>query len=78
MGNMAGFYRFGLIVKADDLYDFVDYPNLINYDGNQVTRIDDQDFTLNFPYNGGYHFIDYAQQNNEYTYDYNGNMTHED
>ena len=75
MGNMAGFYRYGLIVKADDLYDFVDYPNLINYDGNQVTRIDDQDFTLNFPYNSGYHFIDYVQQNNEYTYDKNGNMT---
>ena len=75
MGNMTGFYRYGLIIKADDLYDFVDYPSLINYDGNQVTRIDDQDFTLNFPYNGGYHFIDYVQQNNEYTYDKNGNLT---
>ena len=75
MGNMEGFYRYGVVDKDLDLYDFVDYPSLINYDGNQVTRIDDNDFSLTYPYNGGYHFIDYVQQNNEYVYDKNGNMT---
>ena len=75
MGNMEGFYRYGVVDKDLDLYDFVDYPSLINYDGNQVTRIDDNDFSLTYPYNGGYYFIDYVQQNNEYVYDQNGNLT---
>ena len=74
MGNMEGFYRYGLIVKADDLYDFVDYPE-ITYNGNRPTRIDDNDYSLTYPYNGGYHFIDYVQQDGEYLYDQNGNMT---
>ena len=74
MGNMTEFYRWGVVDKSLDLYDFVDYP-VITYDGNRPSRIDDIEYPLNYPYNGGYHFIDYAQQNNEYTYDRNGNLT---
>lgn len=73
MGNMTEFYRWGVVDKTLDLYDTVDYPT-ITYSGNQPTRIDDQDYSLTYPYNGGYHFIDYVQQNSEYTYDDNGNM----
>ena len=72
MGNMTGFERNGHI--ENNLYDLVDIP-YFTYDGNQPTRIDDEDWSLTFPYNGGYHFIDYVQQNNEYAYDKNGNMT---
>ena len=77
MGNMEGFYRYGVVDKDLDLYDYVDYPE-ITYSGNRPSRIDDIEYPLNYPYNGGYHFIDYAQQNDEYTYDKNGNMTHDD
>lgn len=73
MGNMTEFYRWGVVDKTLDLYDTVDYPT-ITYSGNRPTRIDDQDYSLTYPYNGGYHFIDYVQQNSEYTYDDNGNM----
>ena len=73
MGNMTEFYRWGVVDKSLDLYDTVDYPT-ITYSGNRPTRIDDQDYSLTYPYNGGYHFIDYVQQNSEYTYDDNGNM----
>ncbi len=73
MGNMTDFERYGLV--EDDYFDIVDIPEDISYNGNQVTRIDDDDYSLSYPYNSGYHFIDYVQQNNEYTYDQNGNMT---
>ncbi len=46
----------------------------ITYDGNRPSRIDDIEYPLNYPHKGGYHFIDF-QQNNEYTYDLNGNMS---
>ncbi|MBQ9215272.1 MAG: hypothetical protein IJ159_00780 [Prevotella sp.] len=71
MGNMTGFQRNGYI---EDFYSTVDSP-YFTYNGNQPTRIDDSDYSLTFPYNNGYHFIDYVQQNDEYTYDDNGNMT---
>ena len=73
MGNMTGFERYGLV--EDDYYGIVDIPEDISYNCNQMTRIDDIEYPLNYPYNGGYHFIDYAQQNDEYTYDRNGNMS---
>ena len=72
MGNMTGFERNGHIENY--LYDLVDIP-YFTYDGNHPTRIDDEDWSLTFPYNGGYHFIDYVQQADEYEYDKNGNMT---
>lgn len=65
-------------IVEDDYYDYVVLCDVINYNGNQVTRIDDYDYSLTYPCYGGYHFIDYVQQNNEYSYDDNGNLTHED
>ena len=48
----------------------------ITDDANRPTRIDDYDNSLTYPCYGGYHFIDYVQQNNEHAYYHNDNMTH--
>ena len=42
-------------------------------DGNWLTRVDDA--ALASAYNNGFEFKDAVKQNNEYTYDKNGNMT---
>ena len=72
MGNMTDFWRSGYI--EDVVNNHIDIPEL-TLDGNRMTRVDDYDHVLNYPYNKGSHFVDYASQDNEYTYDQNGNMT---
>jgi RHS repeat-associated protein len=72
MGNMTDFWRGGYI--SPGTYDHVDMPEL-TFNGNQMTRVDDYDHVLYYPYNGSFHFVDAASQDNEYTYDQNGNMT---
>ena len=72
MGNMTHFWRGGYISEGS--YNHIDMPEL-TLNGNQMTRVDDYDHVLYYPYNKSFHFVDAASQDNEYTYDQNGNMT---
>ena len=72
MGNMTDFWRSGYI--EDVVNNHIDIPEL-TLDGNRMTRVDDYDHVLYYPYNKSFHFVDAASQDNEYTYDQNGNMT---
>lgn len=72
MGNMTDFWRGGYISEGS--YNHIDMPEL-TLNGNQMTRVDDYDHVLYYPYNKSFHFVDAASQDNEYTYDQNGNMT---
>ncbi len=70
MGNLLTLKRNG---KQDGgTYGLID--NLtFTYNGNQVTKIEDA--VTDPTYNGVFNFMDGASQNNEYTYDENGNLT---
>lgn len=57
MGNMTDFWRSGYI--EDVVNNHIDIPEL-TLDGNRMTRVDDYDHVLNYPYNKGSHFVDYA------------------
>ena len=69
-GNFTTLKRNGL--QDGGTYGLID--NLtFTLSGNQVTRIED---AVNDPtYNGAFNFMDGASQQNEYTYDKNGNLT---
>lgn len=68
-GNIRNLIRFGR--KAFDQYGKTDDLSYPNYTGNQVTRIDDSEPDTNF--DDGFKGAA-VNANNEYTYDWNGNM----
>ncbi len=70
MGNVTAIQRKGL--HDGGSYDNTDDLEF-TYNGNQVTRVDDNE--VDPTYSGAFNFSDGAYTSNEYTYDKNGNMT---
>jgi RHS repeat-associated protein len=70
LGNILGLQRQGVL----DDGSIGDIDNLTySYDGNQLVKVDD---SADAPtYSGAMHFIDDADEDEEYRYDANGNMT---
>ena len=71
MGNVTRLDRRGLLAAGK--YDYIDRLRY-KYVGNHVVRIDDavEDVPT---YKDAFHFVDGADNDDEYTYDANGNMT---
>ena len=69
-GNIKGLQRYGQ--TGASTYGLVD--NLTyTLNGNQITKVEDASTAVS--YNGGTNFVNGASIENEYTYDYNGNLT---
>ena len=69
-GNIQGLQRYGQ--TGASTYGLVD--NLTyTLNGNQITKVEDAVSTSS--YNGGTNFVNGSSTENEYTYDYNGNLT---
>ena len=69
-GNIQGLQCYGQTGASS--YGLVD--NLTyTLNGNQITKVEDE--STMFSYSGGTDFINGASTKNEYTYDYNGNLT---
>ncbi|MEA4918735.1 RHS repeat-associated core domain-containing protein, partial [Proteiniphilum sp.] len=72
MGNIGTLQRRGNLNGVDS-YGLMD--NLTcTYAGNRLTKVTDA-VTTPITYQGAFHFVDRANVANEYTYDYNGNLT---
>jgi len=70
MGNVESIIRYGR--QDNNSYSLVD-DLTFTYNGNQVIKVDD---TVSGPdYAGAFHFVDGANEETEYEYDPNGNMT---
>ena len=70
MGNVKHILREGL--QDDDEYSEIDYLTM-EYDGNHLVRATDE---VEGPYyKDAFHFVDDADEQVEYAYDLNGNMT---
>ena len=70
MGNILSLQRMGL--HNNNTYDAIDDLSY-TYNGNQVIRIDDD--AEDPVYNGCFNFNDGADEDTEYEYDQNGNLT---
>lgn len=71
MGNITSLYRKGLL--DDDTYAYIDEVEYV-YNGNQAVAVHD-DPEEEPSYSSAFHFIDGDYDEEEYTYDANGNMT---
>ena len=70
MGNILSLQRLGL--HNNHTYDEIDNLSY-SYNGNQVIKIDDD--AVDPVYNGCFNFKDGADEDIEYEYDQNGNLT---
>ena len=70
MGNVTSLTRSG--ERDNNHYGTIDILDY-SYDGNQVVKVSDKESGPHFK--GAFHFVDGADEDIEYTYDANGNMT---